>query len=105
MVPARCLEIWLAKVRGYHTKIDAKFTTARDELKDKVEAQPEDPKLMSALGVIDAALGRKPEAIEEAKRAVEMLPISADASDGPRLVSNLAVVYAWTDEWTSLSNG
>jgi len=48
--------------------------------------------------VIDALLGRKEDAISEAKRAVEMLPISKDAVDGPRVEANLAVVYAWTNE-------
>ena len=33
-----------------------------------------------------------------AKRAVEILPISSDAMDGPGLLSNLAVVYAWSSE-------
>jgi hypothetical protein len=46
----------------------------------------------------DAALGRKQEAIQEAKRAVEMLPISEDAYNGPSLVYNLAAVYALTNE-------
>jgi hypothetical protein len=32
------------------------------------------------------------------KRAVEMVPISKDAMDGPGLLANLAVVYAWTGE-------
>jgi len=50
------------------------------------------------LGLIDGALGRAQEAIKEAKRAVEMLPISEDAWDGPSLVYNLAAVYALTNE-------
>jgi hypothetical protein len=53
---------------------------------------------LSALGVIDAAWGRKQEAIQEARRATEMLPISKDAEGGPSLVTNLALVYAWTNE-------
>jgi hypothetical protein len=43
-------------------------------------------------------MGRKDEAIDEAKRAVEMIPVSKDALEGPRVAMNLAVVYAWTDE-------
>jgi hypothetical protein len=35
---------------------------------------------------------------EEAKRAVETLPISRDAMAGPFLVINLAIVYARTNE-------
>jgi hypothetical protein len=47
---------------------------------------------------VDALLGDKEKAIAEAKRAVEMLPISKDAVEGPFIDANLAVVYAWTDE-------
>lgn len=50
------------------------------------------------LGLVDAALGRKREGIEEAKRAVEMLPISKDAFEGPSLLYNLAAVYSLTNE-------
>jgi serine/threonine protein kinase/Flp pilus assembly protein TadD len=98
MIPRGCLDIWLANVRGDHSKSAVGFTAAREQLKEKVETQPEDARLISALGIIDAALGRKQEAIDEAKRAVKILPISEDALDGPRFVSNLAVVYGWTNE-------
>jgi hypothetical protein len=47
---------------------------------------------------VDALLKSKEAAIWEAKRAIEMLPISRDAVDGPDIVINLAVVYAWTNE-------
>jgi hypothetical protein len=50
------------------------------------------------LGLVDAALGRQEEAIEEAKQPIRMLSISRDAVEGPSLVSNLAAVYAWTNE-------
>jgi len=48
--------------------------------------------------VVDALLGKKELAIAEAKRAVELLPISTDAVDGPDPELNLAAVYAWTNE-------
>jgi hypothetical protein len=54
--------------------------------------------LLSDLAVVDALLGHKEAAVSEAKRAIDMLPISKDALDGPGLEVNLAVVYAWTDE-------
>ena len=55
-------------------------------------------KLLSQLAVIDALLGKKELAIAEGKRAVELLPISKDAVDGPYPELNLAAVYAWTNE-------
>jgi hypothetical protein len=48
---------------------------------------------------VDALLGDKEKAIAEAKRAVEMLPISKDAVEGPFINTNLAVVYVWTNEF------
>ena len=97
-VPLGSLEIWLAYVRGGRPTVEAGFAAAREQLNRKVEAHPEDASLLSALAVIDAALGRKQQAIEEAKRAVEILPVSEDAMDGPSLVYNLAAVYAATNE-------
>src|SRR6266576_840931 len=50
-------------------------------------------------GLILAALGQKQEAIAEGKRAVELLPESQDALDGPRATADLAQIYAWTGEF------
>jgi TolB-like protein/Flp pilus assembly protein TadD len=98
MVPRGCCEIWLATLQRGHPIMRARFGSARDQLKQKAEVQSDDPGLMSVLGLIDAALGRKEEAIQEARRAAEMLPISKDAVEGSPLVSKLALVYAWTNE-------
>ena len=54
--------------------------------------------LLSQLAVVDALLAKKETAIAEAKRATEMLPPADDAVDGPPLLINLAVVYAWSNE-------
>jgi tetratricopeptide (TPR) repeat protein len=97
-VPLGCLEIYLAYLKGDRPTMEAEFATAREQLNRKVEAHPEDASLLSALAVIDAALGRKLEAIEEAKRAVAMLPVSEDAVDGPSLLYNLAAVYGMMNE-------
>jgi serine/threonine protein kinase/Flp pilus assembly protein TadD len=97
-VPLGSLEIWLAYVQQGRPTMETGFAAAREQLNRKVEAHPEDASLLSALAVIDAALGRKQQAIEEAKRAVEMLPVSEDAVDGPSLVYNLAAVYSMVNE-------
>jgi tetratricopeptide (TPR) repeat protein len=46
----------------------------------------------------DAGLGQKNEAIAEARRAVDLIPIAKDSLNGPDFVTNLALVYAWTGE-------
>ena len=98
LIPRICLEIPIAKYQGEHPEINAEFAAARNQLLRKVEGHPADPKLLSALSLIDAHMGRKQDALQEAKRAVEMLPVSKDALDGPPLVVNLEIVYALTKQ-------
>ena len=50
------------------------------------------------LGMADAALGNKEDAIREGRHAVELLPVTKDAIIGPLLVKYLALIYAWTGE-------
>jgi TolB-like protein/Tfp pilus assembly protein PilF len=97
-VPRECVEIWLAMAQGEHPKLEGRFELAVAELKQRFDADPSDAKLASALGIIDAALGRKEEAIQEAKRALELEPVTKDAMEGPAHLYSLAVVYAQTGE-------
>jgi hypothetical protein len=48
--------------------------------------------------VIDAGLGHKEQALQEGRRACELLPISKDAISGVALTVNLAQIYTWTGE-------
>jgi serine/threonine-protein kinase len=48
--------------------------------------------------MIDAVLGNREDAIQEGRRAVELLPVTKDAIDGALLVQYLAVIYAWVGE-------
>jgi hypothetical protein len=50
------------------------------------------------LAQIDAGLGRKEQAISEGRRAVDLMPISKDAYDGPLVLQGLAQIYVWTGE-------
>ena len=63
-----------------------------------VQAQPDYPFPLCVLGVIDAALGRKEEALREGWRAVELLPVKKDAVDGKLLVMYLAIIASWAGE-------
>ncbi len=53
---------------------------------------------LCVLAVADAALGNKDDAIREARRAVELMPISKSEIEGHLLIKYLAVVYAWIGE-------
>ena len=50
------------------------------------------------LGLIDAALGNKQAALEEGRRATELLPVSKDAINGPVVSAYFAMIAAWTGE-------
>ena len=98
-VPVGCYFILLARLQGEQPGANVSFSETREQLNRKVQKLPGYTRLISQLAVIDALLNNKDAAISEAKRAVEILPISKDAVFGPDMVMNLAVVYAWTDEF------
>jgi tetratricopeptide (TPR) repeat protein len=72
------------------------FVAARAEMEKIVQAEPEYPQALSVLGMIDAALGHKEDAVREARSAVELHPREKDQLTYAELTKNLAVVYAWS---------
>ena len=87
-----------ARASGDYLAAIQAFTAARAEQERKVNAAPDFAPALSIVGLIDAGLGNKAEAIREARRAAEMLPLSRDSIDGAHLIENLATVYAWSGE-------
>jgi tetratricopeptide (TPR) repeat protein len=84
------------------TKDDAKarsaFTAARAEQEKIVQAQPNYGSALCVLGLIDAGLGRKEEALREGRRAVELLPMEKNAPNGADIVKYLAMTAAWVGD-------
>jgi hypothetical protein len=84
------------------TKDDAKaraaFTVARTEQEKIVQAEPNHAPPRCVLGLIDAALGRKEEALREARHAVELLPMEKDAIRGKAMIRYLAKIAAWVGD-------
>ena len=50
------------------------------------------------LGLIDAALGRKQEALQEGRRAVELVPTEKEAISAPLMIEYLAMIAAWVGD-------
>jgi TolB-like protein/class 3 adenylate cyclase/Flp pilus assembly protein TadD len=88
----------VARTFGDKAGAEAAFTRARVIAAKKAEEQPEYAAAWSLLGMCDAALGHKSDAIAEGRRACELLPVAKDAMDGPSFLNNLAVIYAWVGE-------
>jgi Flp pilus assembly protein TadD len=97
--PKALLEGMIHLLQGDKTKAQAEFEHARLISEKLVREAPEDSARHGQHGLILAALGQKQEAIAEGKRAVELLPESQDALDGPHATATLAQIYAWTGEF------
>ena len=70
----------MARWQGDAVKAHAAFNVARGEVAKMVEQEPNSAAPLSLLGMIDAGLGRKEDALRAGRRACELLPISKDAS-------------------------
>jgi serine/threonine-protein kinase len=79
-------------------KARAAFTAARTEQEKHVQAQPNYGPALCVLGLIDAGLGRKEEALREGRRALELLPVAKDSVNGMRIMENFAIIAAWVGE-------
>jgi TolB-like protein/class 3 adenylate cyclase/Flp pilus assembly protein TadD len=88
----------VAQMRGDKAAAQAAFTSMRAEAAKLVAEQPDYPEGLCVLGMADAALGNKEDAIREGRRAVELLPVTKDSIVGALLVQNLALIYAWSGE-------
>jgi tetratricopeptide (TPR) repeat protein len=87
-----------ARARDDAAAAQAAFLIARAEVEKTVREQPDYGPGLTVLGLIDAGLGRKEEAIREGLHAVELLPISKDSIDGAEVMKYLGVIYAWCGE-------
>jgi TolB-like protein/Tfp pilus assembly protein PilF/class 3 adenylate cyclase len=96
--PRASCEGVVAQMNGDKAAAHAAFTTARNEAAKLIADQPDYAEALCVLGVADAALGNKEDAIREGRRAVELLPVSKNAIEGALLIEYLALIYAWTGE-------
>jgi len=88
----------VARMKGDAAGADAAFRAARAQQEEAVGTAPDDASKLSFLGLIDASLGRKEEALREGLRAVELLPSTKDALNGTEVLYFYAAICAWTGE-------
>jgi tetratricopeptide (TPR) repeat protein len=88
----------IARITNDEHKAQLAFTAARAEQEKVVQAQPDSPVAWCLLGMIDAGLRRKEEALREGWRAVDLRPVEKDAIDHKLLVQCLAVIAASVGE-------
>jgi tetratricopeptide (TPR) repeat protein len=96
--PKVMLEALLAVARGGdRAGMERALISARREIEKLLAASPNDSGMYSNLGLIDAFLGRKNDAIREGRRAVEMWPPDSMLEKNDASAA-LALIYAWTGE-------
>jgi TolB-like protein/tRNA A-37 threonylcarbamoyl transferase component Bud32/Flp pilus assembly protein TadD len=88
----------VARLRGNEAAAHTAFMDARAELEETLRDQPDYAQALCALGVVDAALGNKEDAIREGERAVQLMPVTKSSLEGAKLMQYLAIIYAWTGE-------
>jgi serine/threonine-protein kinase len=88
----------LARMKGDAAAAHAAFTEARAAQEQIVQAQPDYGPALCVLGLIDAGLGRKEDALREGRRAIELLPVTKDSINGARMIEFFAIIAAWVGE-------
>jgi len=97
-MPRSFCEGLAARARGDTAAAEKAFNATRLEMENLLREQPDYPEALCILGMSDASLGRKEDALREGRRAVELLPVTKDAMTGGELLRNLAIIYAWVGE-------
>jgi serine/threonine protein kinase/Tfp pilus assembly protein PilF len=92
------LEGLLARMAHDDNKARSAFTKARAEQEEIVQAQPDYGPALCVLGLIDAALGRKDDALRESRQGVELMPVKKDAINGQLMIHYLAMIAAWAGD-------
>jgi TolB-like protein/Tfp pilus assembly protein PilF len=93
-------DFWMgvvARLKGDETSARAALTRSLAEQKEEIR-NPEDVWLLSSLGLIDAILGKKEEALSEGRRAIEMLPIVKNLTTDGYVKRYFAMICAWAGE-------
>jgi len=87
------LKATVYKAMNDEAKARTNYEEARDKAEKAVQESPDDGPRHALLGLIYAGLGRCDEAKAEAKHAVDLLPESKDAFDGPILAISRARIH------------
>jgi serine/threonine-protein kinase len=88
----------IARMTNDHSKARVAFVAARGRQEKVVQAQPDFGPALCVLGLIDAGLGRKEEALHEGRRAIELMPVSKEAINGAHMIEFFAITAAWVGE-------
>jgi TolB-like protein/Tfp pilus assembly protein PilF len=96
--PKAWFEAMIARDNADSARTLAAFRRARAILAQRLVVKPEHARTIAVLAQVDAGLGQKELALQEAQHAIDLMPISKDIYDGGLVLEGLAQVYTWSDE-------
>jgi tetratricopeptide (TPR) repeat protein len=79
---------------GQTADASTRYAAALAELERRQRSAPDDYPIEIAMGLAAAGLGRGEEAIRHGRRAVELLPVTRDAAEGPLYLYLLAQIQS-----------
>ena len=88
----------VARMTKDESKARSAFAALRADQEKIVQAQPDYGPAVCILALIDAGLGRKDEALREARRSVELMPVEKDSITGAFMIQYSAIAAAWVGE-------
>jgi TolB-like protein/Tfp pilus assembly protein PilF len=88
----------VARITKDEAKARSAFTQERVAQEKRVAEQPDYGPAYCVLGLIDAALGRKEDALREGRRAMELLPVEKDSINGTHMIEYFAITAGWVGE-------
>jgi serine/threonine-protein kinase len=96
--PKAWFEAIVAQERGDSAEALHALRSTRAILAQRLIIKPEHARTIAVLAQVDARLGQKDLALQEAKHAIDLMPISKDIYDGGLVLEGLAQVYTWSGE-------
>ena len=96
--PKSWYEAMIARAKGDSAKATVAFRECREILAQRLTVKPEHARTIAVLAQVDAGLGNKDLAVQEAQHAIDLMPVSKDIYDGALVLEGLAQVYTWTGD-------
>jgi tetratricopeptide (TPR) repeat protein len=88
----------LARMALDEARAHAAFAAARIEQEQLVQKQQSYAPALCVLALIDAGLGNKDKALEEGRRALQLLPPEKDSINAQRMLGYFGIIAAWVGE-------
>jgi TolB-like protein/DNA-binding winged helix-turn-helix (wHTH) protein/Flp pilus assembly protein TadD len=91
-MPTDLLRAQALEFKGDAAAAQHAYAAALDLIAAALREKPDDPSLLSLLGLAQAGLGRKDEALASGRRALALFPVGRDAMNGPAYLGTLAEI-------------